>query len=251
MPGHVTTLKSSIPKKAFAVLIDPEKEQNEENLSRKCQQINNSKAALVLVGASSSTEANCKWVSAQLKENCAVPIIGFPGSAKQINSFWDGLLFLSLISGNNEHYRFTEQLLGTENILEENLELNIYPTGYLLLNGGKHSSAAKASASEPISTDNWIEIRNRVMTAQYLGMTHLYLEAGSGAKNPVPFELVEQLRRLYEGYIIVGGGIKNKDTATGLWAAGADLLVCGNGFEEDETLLEVLGQALEQEILNP
>ena len=60
----------------------------------------------------------------------------------------------------------------------------------------------------------------------------VYLEAGSGAKTNVTPEMVQTVRRAFNGFLIVGGGIKDVKTAQSLVKVGADALVIGTFLEK-------------------
>jgi phosphoglycerol geranylgeranyltransferase len=70
------------------------------------------------------------------------------------------------------------------------------------------------------------------MAAQYMGMRFVYLEAGSGAKQSVTPEMIQTVRMVFDGFIMVGGGIRSAKTASAMIKAGADGLVIGTLLEQ-------------------
>jgi len=64
-------------------------------------------------------------------------------------------------------------------------------------------------------------------------MRFLYLEAGSGAVQNVPPQMVSAVRKHYEGILIVGGGIRTPEMAKEIADAGADAIVIGTMIEKE------------------
>ncbi|MDT8323015.1 MAG: geranylgeranylglyceryl/heptaprenylglyceryl phosphate synthase, partial [Bacteroidota bacterium] len=71
------------------------------------------------------------------------------------------------------------------------------------------------------------------LAAEMLGMKLVYLEAGSGAAQSVPAEMIRMLRTLLQIPIVVGGGIRTPEAAAEKAAAGASIVIIGNHFEVD------------------
>jgi len=57
------------------------------------------------------------------------------------------------------------------------------------------------------------------------------LEAGSGAKLPVPPEMIFAVRKTVSIPLIVGGGIRSAEHAAAAVKAGANIIVTGNVVE--------------------
>jgi len=72
------------------------------------------------------------------------------------------------------------------------------------------------------------------LAGQYLGMRFIYLEAGSGARKPVPSGMIRAVKSYIDVPLIVGGGIKTRKQALTAAAAGADIIVTGNIVENAE-----------------
>ena len=232
MPGRVAQLLDQSNKKHLARLIDPEKETDMLRLAQKCKLIAQSSVDFIFIGASSLGDANSMSVSKLIKNHCPQPLIGFPGSASQLNPFWYGMLYISLIGSKNAQYLFEEQNIGTQVIEEMDKDINIYPSAYLIVDGGRESSAAKTTNSQAICASEVDEILLRCKTASFLGMQNGYLEAGSGAIKPIHLALISKCSKDVDARLIVGGGIKTVESALHMWEAGAEVLVIGNHFEE-------------------
>jgi phosphoglycerol geranylgeranyltransferase len=67
-----------------------------------------------------------------------------------------------------------------------------------------------------------------------MGMRFLYLEAGSGASQNIPPEMVSIVKKFYKGILIVGGGINSAETAKKIADAGADIIVIGTMIEREK-----------------
>jgi phosphoglycerol geranylgeranyltransferase len=65
-------------------------------------------------------------------------------------------------------------------------------------------------------------------------MRFLYLEAGSGASQNIPPEMVSIVKKFYKGILIVGGGINSAETAKKIADAGADIIVIGTMIEREK-----------------
>jgi len=75
------------------------------------------------------------------------------------------------------------------------------------------------------------------LAGEMLGLDMVYLEAGSGAKRPVPIDIISSVRQNISVPIAVGGGIKEKKQINEIFEAGADIIILGNGCEKKPELL--------------
>jgi len=69
------------------------------------------------------------------------------------------------------------------------------------------------------------------LAAELLGMRLVYLEAGSGAPDPVPPRMVRAVAAELSVPLIVGGGITTRRRAAAAVRAGADIVVTGTIVE--------------------
>ena len=154
----------------------------------------------------------------------------------------DAILFLSLISGRNP-----ELLIGNHVLAAPFLKLSpleILPTGYLLVDGGVSTTVGYISNTMPIPSSKPDIAVCTAMAGEMLGLKLMYLDAGSGAINHVPFEMVTAVSQTIDLPVIVGGGIKKPESAYGMAKAGADVIVVGNAIEKDANLIHDLVQAV-------
>jgi phosphoglycerol geranylgeranyltransferase len=221
--------------KSLAILIDPEKV-NLQEIQNLCTKINLSPAAYIFVGGSTVESGLTDLVIQELKKYVQIPIVIFPGHPSQISNHADALLFLSLLSGRNTDYLIEHHINSVEILEKSNLE--IIPTAYILIDGGTETSVQKVSKTKPIDRHN-IELAYKTAKAgELLGKKLIYLEAGSGAKNNVPFEMVKNITEKVSIPVIVGGGIKDYKTAQEMYENGASVVVVGTAFEKNDNFFE-------------
>jgi len=216
----------------FWILIDPE-DVDPGRLPEFVNKAKDSDVDAFLVGASTLNSGSLDDTIKQIKNNCDLPVIIFPGSSEQVSEFADGILFLTLISSRNPDYLISEQVKGAPLIKSACIEP--IATGYILVESGKVTTVQSVSNSEPIPSDNPEYARSHALAAQYMGMKAVYLEAGSGALNSVPQEIVTAVNEFTDIPIIVGGGIRTPQCAREKVIAGASFVVVGNHFEQDGT----------------
>ena len=193
--------------KLLAILLDPDKIQI-ENIESLILKINESPATHIFVGGSLVQNDILNALLSKLKIHCTSPIILFPGHPSQISDLADGLLFLNLISGRNPDYLIDFQVQAVP--LLKKTALEIIPTAYLLVDGGTKSAVEQISNTKPLSAGNPEYILQTAQAGELMGNQLIYLEAGSGAKNPVNQETIALVSKNTKIPIIVGGGIMSK-----------------------------------------
>jgi len=175
--------RSKQGKKSVAVLIDPDKITDADQLEPLLRLANENCVDYFFVGGSLVTTTNLSVVVKTIKNNISIPVILFPGSALQIDPSADGILFLSLISGRNPDLLIGQHVVAAP-ILKSN-KLEILPTGYILINSGKTTSVAYISNTTPIPEDKYSLAACTAMAGEMLGLKLIYLDAGSGAEREV------------------------------------------------------------------
>ncbi len=213
----------------YFVLIDPDSQEKGE-LAEFTERICDSGADGILVGGSLLIHAQYDEKVAVVKEHSSLPVTLFPGSLRQLSGHADAVLFLSLISGRNPNYLINDQVLGAP--LIKRLALEPISTGYMLFESGHTTTAQFMSNTRPIPVEKPDIAMVHALAAQYLGMKLVYLEAGSGAKNPIPPEIVRAVAEYIDIPIVVGGGIREPAEARRRVEAGASFIVTGNVLEK-------------------
>lgn len=224
-------------KRKLAVLIDPDK-QSEKNLLQLIELAENARVDFFFVGGSLLLQNRFEQTIETIKANSKIPVIIFPGNNYQISKHADAILFLSLISGRNAEYLIGQHVVAAPLIKEANLET--IPTGYLLMDGGRISTTSYITQTVPIPNDKPDIAVATALAGEMLGMKLIYLEAGSGAENPVSAEIIKAVKKNISVPLIVGGGIRSAEQAEEICKAGADIIVVGNILEkEPELLMEI------------
>jgi putative glycerol-1-phosphate prenyltransferase len=231
-------LKSvSTGERLLAVLIDPDKTKP-ENLSGFMLKLKNSIATHIFVGGSSVEDKITEDLVIEIKKHTKLPIVLFPGDVTQITDKADALLFLSLLSGRNPDYLIGKHVEAVSKIRNSNLE--VIPTGYILIENGKQTSVQKVTQTQPIARNNIQTIVDTAKAGELLGMKFIYLEAGSGALHPVSKNIINLVKQELRIPLIVGGGIKSIEQLEEAYKSGADLVVIGTAFEIDNSFFDEL-----------
>jgi phosphoglycerol geranylgeranyltransferase len=220
------------------VLIDSEVS-DMDHASKLSQEVEKLGSSAILVGGSSATDQmEMSQVVKNIKKSIKIPVILFPGNITGIVPEADAILFSSLMNSENPYFITQAQALGAPNVLKFGLEA--LPTAYLVI--GEGTSAWFIGSARGIPFEKSKIAAAYALAAQFLGMRFVYLEAGSGAKSNVKPEMVQMVRKVFGGFLIVGGGIRDVDTAKSLVDAGADALVIGTLLEKGgklETLKDI------------
>jgi phosphoglycerol geranylgeranyltransferase len=224
-------------KKLLAVLIDPEKIAL-QNIPLFFEKVHQSIATHIFVGGSTDKNNLTEPVVIAIKKVTKLPIVLFPGDVTQITDKADGILFLSLISGRNPTYLIEQQIKAVPFLKDSNLE--VIPTGYILIDGNKETAVQRVSNTKPIPQNNIDLILHTALAGEFSGKKLIYLEAGSGAAVPADAIIIESLKANLTIPLIVGGGIKTKQQLNIAFESGADLVVIGTAFENDESFFENL-----------
>lgn len=221
-------------KKNFAVLLDPDKVRLKQ-FEKTLQLAVDSKVDYFFIGGSLIVSDMLDSTLEKIKKVCHIPIILFPGNSFQLSYKADALLFLSLISGRNP-----ELLIGKHVVVAPYLKispLEIVPTGYILIDGGVPTTVTYMSNTNPVPANKPDIVASTALAGQFLGLKTIFLDAGSGAQNPVSKEIIETVSGTIDIPLIVGGGIKTPEKILENLKAGADLIVIGDILEKNPEML--------------
>ncbi len=213
--------------KLLAILIDPDVFKISETntfLGKLPQETTH-----IFVGGSTVEIGKTEALVSELKKETQLPILLFPGDETQITDHADGLLFLSLLSGRNPEYLIGQQVKAVSKLRNSNIE--VIPTGYILIDGGNQSSIERVSNTKPMLQSEIQKIVDTAKAGEYLGCKLIYLEAGSGARILVHPKIISAVKNEINIPLIVGGGIKTEKQKQEVYQAGADLVVMGTAFE--------------------
>ena len=214
-------------RKMLAVLLDPDQCRG-SILASTVAVMKSNIPDFIFVGGS-HTVSSVDSLIELLKDEVKTNIVLFPGNVSQFSPKADAMLYLSLLSGRNAEFLIGQHLNSAIAIKKSNVQ--VIPTGYLLIDGGKPSSVEYISNTRPIPRDKKEIALSTAVAGELLGMRMIYLEAGSGAEVAVPTEMIKYVSRGLSLPLIVGGGIKTTEQLTDAFDAGADIVVVGNAFE--------------------
>lgn len=214
--------------KLLALLIDPDKPEPLRPL-----RYLNGQVDYIFVGG--STGVILPDFIGKIRSLTSLPVILFPGSPEQYSPEADALLFLTPLNARDPQWLIDRQVAAAPRINADSVA--VIPTAYLLIDGGRESTAQRIMQARPLDRDNRASVYAYARAAQFMGKQLLYLEAGSGAAIPVPEDLIREARRAFAFPLIVGGGIRTPEAMLRAFRAGADLVVIGNHFEQDPASL--------------
>ncbi|MCC7525919.1 MAG: geranylgeranylglyceryl/heptaprenylglyceryl phosphate synthase [Chitinophagaceae bacterium] len=228
-------------KKSFAVLIDPDKT-DEESLSRLLQLCSLAKVDYLLVGGSLVVSNHLDAVVKQIKKQSPIPVILFPGTPSQVSRHADALLYLSLISGRNPELLIGQHVISAPFVRQSGLE--IISTGYMVIDGGAPTTVSYISNASPIPGNKGEIAICTAMAGEMLGMKLIYMDAGSGAEKPISEDMINGVSNAIHIPLVVGGGICDPEKAYLNGKAGADIIVVGNAIEKDQSLIMEISDAV-------
>jgi phosphoglycerol geranylgeranyltransferase len=211
-------------------LIDPEKVTSPQ-ASKIANKARSSGTSAIMIGGSTfiSTTHLDNIVKA-VKRTVKIPIILFPNNVTGISRHADAIWFMSLLNSVDPYFLMGAQVLGAP--LIKNYRLEPIPLGYIIV--GEGGTAGVVGKAVPIPYNKPELAAAHALAGQYLGIRFIYLEAGSGAKKPVPPEMIRAVRHYIDVPLIVGGGIKTREQSLAAASAGANIIVTGNIVENTE-----------------
>jgi phosphoglycerol geranylgeranyltransferase len=244
-PGILARLLREIERRGalYLVLLDPDGPGPDEN-ARLAGFAAAAGADAILVGGSLSLRARTAETIQAVKRTVDLPVIIFPGNVGFVAPGADAVLFLSLVSGRNPELLIGEHVRAAP-LLKE-LGLEPIPTAYMLVESGATTSVEFMSGTRPLPRNKPDIAMAHALAAQYLGMRIAFFDAGSGADQPVPADLVSAVSRFVSIPVMVGGGIRTPETARDLVRAGAKIVVTGDVIERagDAGLLKAFADAV-------
>ena len=230
-------------RKLFSLLIDPDKTGGNE-LERTAISAQNTGVDMLFVGGSllvTNTLFDCVQM---IKANCDIPVVLFPGDNMQVVPNADAILLLSVISGRNAEMLIGKHVVAAPSLKNSGLE--IIPTGYMLIDSGRPTTASYMSNTNPLPHDKDDIAACTAMAGEMLGLKTMFMDGGSGAQNSVSESMVRRVSAHVEIPIIVGGGLKTPEMAKARFDAGATVVVVGNAIEQNGSLLAEMASVAKQ-----
>ena len=235
------TDRKSQSKKSFAVLIDPDKV-NDNSVEELIQLSLDAQVDYFLVGGSLVISSYLDECVQLIKRSCDIPVILFPGSPSQVSKYADALLYLSLISGRNPELLIGQHVVSAPFVKKSGLE--IMSTGYMVIDGGAPTTVSYISNASPLPSDKNEIAMCTAMAGEMLGMKLIYMDAGSGANKAISESMIQKVASCIDVPLIVGGGITTAEKAYLNCKAGADVIVVGNAIEKDPSLIKEIASAI-------
>jgi phosphoglycerol geranylgeranyltransferase len=218
-------------------LLDPEEQNPEKAVEIVKEAVSGGTDGIMLGGSttdSTATDATAKAI----KEKIDVPVILFPGNISGVSKYADAIFFMSLLNSTNPYWITGAQALAAPNIKKMGIEA--LSMGYLVV--------------EPGGTVGWVGDAKLIprakpdiaaayaISADFMGMKLLYLEAGSGAGAHIPSEMISKVKKYSNITLIVGGGIRSGEDAAEVAKAGADIIVTGTVVENSTNIKDKISE---------
>ena len=233
--------KNTAGQKSFAVLLDPDNlhENSCPDIIRLCNQ---NKVDYLFVGGSLVTKSNQISLIRQIKSLTTIPVILFPSHSLHIDPQADAILLLSLISGRNPEFLIGQHVVAAP-LLKES-KLTVLPTGYILVDSGRQTTASYMSGTTPLPHDKPSIAASTALAGELLGLQFIYLDGGSGALHSISPDMIQAVRKTISLPLIVGGGINTVQKASAALAAGADIIVVGNHIEKNPDFIREIAEVI-------
>ena len=235
-PTVYEALNSRIP--GVIALLDPDR-MSPEGAGEVAKFVSTEGVAGILIGSSLMVTPHFDKFMQTVKKNTDRPVVLFPGCTHQVSRHADAIFFLSLLSGRNSEFLIGEQVKAV--FLIKEFHLDVIPVGYILIESGNYTAVEYMSNTKPIPRTKTEIAVAHALTGEYFGMKYIYLEAGSGAKQPVPAPMVKEVKKAITIPLIVGGGIRTATDAKTILDAGADFIVLGSILEKSrEEFMDII-----------
>jgi phosphoglycerol geranylgeranyltransferase len=234
--------KQQANRKQIAVLLDPDSIGSEQELLHTLELCNSANVDLILVGGSLITNGFWDRCIELIKDKTKIPLVLFPGNIMQTHPKADAILFLSMISGRNPDLLIGKHVLAAPLLKKSGIE--VIPTAYMIVDGGNLTSVMYMSNTTPLPSDKNNIAACTAMAGDMLGLKVTYMDAGSGALNPISTSMIKEVKAQINGPLFIGGGIKTEAQAIATCQAGADVVVVGNAFEKQPELIFTLTKAV-------
>jgi putative glycerol-1-phosphate prenyltransferase len=214
--------------------VDPDKN-SDQHCGRLLKVCEAAEVDFLLVGGSLIANGSQSTTIRNIKALSHIPVILFPGNSMYLEDHVDAVFFLSLISGRNPEYLIGQHVIAAPFLKARDIE--VLPTGYMLVGDSDKTSVAYMSNTSPIPNEKYDIAACTAMAGEMLGLRLIYLDAGSGAHHPVSKRMIREVRRAVDVPLIVGGGINSVEKAYDAYMSGAELIVIGNGAEDNTELI--------------
>ena len=195
----------------------------------------------IMVGGSTGLSPEKVEIAVRaIKTCCSLPVILFPTCAGALAPSADAIFFMSMLNSTDLRFVIGEQVMGAPIVKKFCIEP--ISMGYLVVEPGM--AVGKVGKARPLKRDEPEHAACFALAAEYLGMRLVYLEAGSGAPEPVPPGMIKKTKESISIPLIVGGGIRTAEQARVVSRSGADIVVTGTIVEESSGSLSLLADII-------
>jgi len=215
-------------------LLDPQKTRSSVCAEIAGEACKGGTSAIMVGGSTLASNSDLDHAVSEIKKNVDVPVILFPNNVSGVSKDADAIWFMSLLNSRNTYYIINVQALTSPVIKKYGLEA--LSLGYIIVGSG--GAAGYVGEANGIPYNHPELAVGYSLAGELLGMQFIYLEAGSGAKAPVPLEMIGAVRKYLTVPLVVGGGIRDGPAAAAAVKAGADIIVTGTLVEEADKVRE-------------
>ena len=215
-------------------LLDPQKIGPERCAEIAVEAEKGGTSAIMVGGSTLASRNDLDEGVRRIKDAVNIPVILFPNDVGSVSRHADAIWFMSLLNSRLTYYVIDAQALSVYTIKSYGLET--LPLGYIVIGPG--GTVGFIGQARGIPYDRPELAMSYALAGQTLGMRYIYLEAGSGAKAPVPPAMIKLVKSQLSVPLIVGGGIREGGDAGAAVEAGADIVVTGNMVEETDRVRE-------------
>lgn len=229
MTGILNSINKKLKKKRLHMtLLDPDEQEPDAAAELAFQAEKLGTDAIMLGGSTGVTQQVLDSTVENIKKSVKVPVILFPTTASAISTKADAIYFMSLLNSRNPRFLIGEQMRASAWVKKSGLEA--ISMGYIIVEPGM--KAGQVGEADLVKRNDTKKAVGYSVAAELLGMSLVYLEAGSGAPEPVPKEIISEVKLALGIPLLVGGGIRTAEQARMVLEAGADIIVTGTIVEE-------------------
>jgi phosphoglycerol geranylgeranyltransferase len=214
-------------------LVDPDKSSGFDCANIAVEAEKGGTTAIMIGGSTLASQSDLDNAVQRIKSKVNIPVILFPNGPMGVSKYADAMWFMSLLNSQNPYYFIDAQMLSAPMVKQHKLEA--IPMGYIIV--GEGCVAGYIGQARTLSFKHHKLVVGYSLAAETLGMRFVYLEAGSGAVEPIPADIIKAVAHYVDIPIIVGGGIRKPENAMAAKKAGASAIVTGTLVEEESQVM--------------
>ncbi len=185
----------------------------------------------------------------QIKDNCSLPVILFPGNIASMSKHADAIYFMSMLNSLDPYYITGAQIAAAAPLKKTGLE--VIPTSYIVVEPGR--AVGWVGRAQPVPRDLPYLAGITALAGQYMGSRLAILESGGGADTPAPAEMISCTKKMIDIPLLIAGGVRNEKYAYDCIKAGGDIVHVGtaiekesNNFSKAEALMKKISEAVKR-----